>query len=713
MFKNKSKDALLISHHPISSQKIKNLIHLNDLKKLKKYSTINNNTNSNNNYNIYISSQCKKIFRKLANKYNRDAEYYNKKIITDIIDNEYSHLVATFKEYLIFGDYSEFLQDYFHMNEIQKYLPLIFEYYHSSTVIFPNYVSLEEKKYIYRNIQKKQQIINIQQEQEDQEKKKKNKNKEKKEKINDNDVINAESDSTSKSDVLTSHALNSILNQTNTSNNKKLFGINDNNNNTQDLIDFIEKIKKVEKKINMKNKNQKKRNKHIIAIHKGNNNLKKDNNKSNNTNTYNTLSTKNNTKAKEKSNIDTKSFSDRNIKSNYNLSSLNLNYNKNINKYFLLKLGQIKRRNEIKTTKNMLLELSSFNSSGKYKKMNFFANMNKKSQVLTEFCKGDKKYNNEKETSQNKKYNIKHGKRIKSYYGMNANNSRNKNIFCESALFSNNSNSSNKNIPKKNNSNFKVCSTLNNIHNDNILSSIDIEKKSKKFIPKKNRCIFDSNKIINVIYSKRAPLNTLKNSRNDSKKLITNKINKKHTNSKKKIIVPIEQKKSPNEKQKNFQFTTSVNDSKIPNPFEQRISPLYTKRNENKKYIKFALLSPKNISGKFSASRLIQKKQLNKNIQLNNKKLKLKKEINQKLKENKSNKVLIRKDFGEGSKYHFNTDFLTINNDPKIKGSPSLIDMKKSIDNKSIVNSIKNNIRYCRTKTLYNKIPEYYIKSQK
>jgi hypothetical protein len=572
---------------------------------------------------------------------------------------------------------------------------------------------LEEKKYIYRNIQKKQQIINIQQEQEDQEKKNKNKNKEKKEKINDNDVINAESDSTSKSDVLTSHALNSILNQTNTSNNKKLFGINDNNNNTQDLIDFIEKIKKVEKKINMKNKNQKKRNKHIIAIHKGNNNLKKDNNKSNNTNTYNTLSTKNNTKAKEKSNIDTKSFSDRNIKSNYNLSSLNLNYNKNINKYFLLKLGQIKRRNEIKTTKNMLLELSSFNSSGKYKKMNFFANMNKKSQVLTEFCKGDKKYNNEKETSQNKKYNIKHGKRIKSYYGMNANNSRNKNIFCESALFSNNSNSSNKNIPKKNNSNFKVCSTLNNIHNDNILSSIDIEKKSKKYIPKKNRCIFDSNKIINVIYSKRAPLNTLKNSRNDSKKLITNKINKKHTNSKKKIIVPIEQKKSPNEKQKNFQFTTSVNDSKIPNPFEQRISPLYTKRNENKKYIKFALLSPKNISGKFSASRLIQKKQLNKNIQLNNKKLKLKKEINQKLKENKSNKVLIRKDFGEGSKYHFNTDFLTINNDPKIKGSPSLIDMKKSIDNKSIVNSIKNNIRYCRTKTLYNKIPGYYIKSQK
>ncbi len=711
MFKNKSKDTLIISH-PINSQKIKNLIHLNDLKKLKKYSTINNNTNNNSNNN-YLERQCKKIFRKLANKYNRGADYYNKKIITDIIDNEYSHLVASFKEYLIYGDYSEFLQDYFHTKEIKKFLPLIFEYYHTSTVIFPNYVNLEEKKYIYRNIQKKQQIINVQQEQEEKDKKKNNKIKRKNE--NNNDVINADSDSTSKSDVLTSHALNSILNQTNTSNNRVLFGLNNNNNNSQDLVDFIEKIKNVEKKINLKNKNQKKRNKHIIAIHKGNNNnLKKDNNKSNNTNTCNTISTKNNTKGKEKSNIDTKSFSDKNIKNNYNLSSVNLNYSKNINKYFLLKLGQIKRRNEIKTTKNILLELSSFNSSAKYKKISFFANKSKNS-LLTEFCKGDiKKINNEKETTQIKNYNFKHIKRIKSYYGMNVNNSRNKNIFCESTIFSNNSNSSNKKLHNKNNSNFKVCSTLNNILNDNNIISID-EKKNKKLIPKKNRCVFDSKKIINVIYSKRVPLYTLKNSRNNSKKLIVNKTNKSsknNTNSKKKIIMPLEKKKSPNEKQKKYKFTTSANITKMQNPFESRISPLYSKRNENKKIIKFAMLSPNNISAKFSASRLIQKKQLNKNIQLNNKKFKLKKEIN-KMKENKSNKIIIKKDIVEGSKYHFNTDFLTINSELKRNRSPNLIDMKKSIDNKSIVNSIKNNLLHYRTKTLYNKLPGYFTKYQK
>jgi hypothetical protein len=164
MIKNKYKE--IIKTHPFNTKKIKNLIHLNDLKKLKKYSITNHN-NSN-----YITQQTKYIMRKLANKYNRNPEYYYRKIIADIIDNESSHLVASFKEYLIYGDYSEFLQGYFQMKDVIRFLPLIFDYYHSSTVIFPNYVALEEKKYIYKNIQKKQQIINIQQEQEEIDKKK-------------------------------------------------------------------------------------------------------------------------------------------------------------------------------------------------------------------------------------------------------------------------------------------------------------------------------------------------------------------------------------------------------------------------------------------------------------------------------------------------------------------------------------------------------------
>ena len=696
MIRNKSKEN--IKSHPFNTKKIKNLIHLNDLKKLKKYSIKNNN---NNSYNSYILHQTKLIMKKLANKYNRKPEYYYRKITNEIIDNESSHLVALFKEYLIYGDYSEFLQGYFHIKDIFKFLPLIFDYYHSSTVIFPNYVALLEKKYIYKNIQKKQQIINIQQEQEEIDKKIEKRKKEKEKKLNNNnEIMNLESESESKSDVLTPHVLNSILNQTNTSNNKKLFGIS-NNNTSEDLFEFIEKFQNIENKIILKNKNAKYRNKHIISIYKGNN-IKKENNKSNNTNTFNTLSTKNNTKGKEKSNIDAKSFSDKNIKNTYNLSSININHTKNINKHFLLKLGNIKRKNEMKTTKNILLELSSLNTSRKFKKINFFL----KNNHLTEFnrSKGSKKekINNKKDIVQNN--NFKHIKRIKSYYGINPSISRNKNIFCESTIFSNNSNSSNKNIPKNSRSTFRICSTVNNINKDKNKLSIDVDKKNKLVIPKKSNDFGDS-KIINVIYSKRLPFNySTKNFLNNSKKVLNNKINNN------KLKIPLKKKLNSKTKQKiqKPKMLFSRNDSKLPNPFQIKISPPHTNRNDNKKIIKYVLLSPSNITSKFSESKMIQKKELNKNLILNNKKLVIKKDNKKILKENKSNKVFKRKSIEREGHLNKYNGFLTLNIDKKTNFSQNPIDMKKLIDNRNIVHSIK--AKHLKTKALYNKISGHFIK---
>ena len=688
MINNKTKENIIKSYS-INSQKIKNLIHLNDLKKLKKYSIVT----YSNNYE-YILQQTKLILKKLAHKYNRGPEFYYKKVISDIIDNEPSHLVASFKEYLIFGDYSEFLQGYFNLSEVFKFLPLIFDYYHSSTVIFPNYVTLEEKKYIYKNIKKKQQIINIQQEQEELDEKIKKKKIEKKKTKNNNDIISYESDNTSESDVLTPHVLNSILNQTNTSNNIKLFGVNTTNNTSKELIDFIEKLKNEEKKICLKNKNQKNKNKHMIAIHKGNN-LKKDNNKSNNTNTCNTISTKNNTKGKEKSNIDGKSFSDKNIKKNYNLSSINLDYSKNINKHFLLKLNQIKRKNEEKTAKNILSELSCLNTSKKLKKINVFS---KKSKIITEYNKISKK-SKEKESIQIQNYNHKHIKRIQSCYGMNQNNSRNKKIFCESSLFSKDSNISNRNISKNCTLSFKICSTLNNIYKNDTLLSIDKSKKVKKIIPKKNNIKLDS-KIINVIYSKRLPSNySTKNCIKDAKKIFKNKINKN------KITIPIEKRTNSNKKSK---IKKSKYTSKMINPFEIKISPPNTNRNANKKILKFTLLSPNNINTKFITSRIIPKTLLNKNLQLNNKKIQLKKDIKKLLKENQSNKMIKRTNIIDGKQININHDFMTLNIEKNYKHNPSPIDMKKNLENRKIINSTKVNHR--RTKTLCNNLPDFYIK---
>ena len=701
MKKNKLKDNSFKSHQ-INSQKIKNLIHLNDLKKLKKYSMINSNS-----YDNYILRQNKLILKKLAKKYNRGIEFYRKKVISDIIDNETTHLVASFKEFLIYGDYSEFLQGYFHAREIKKFLPLIFDYYHSSTVIFPNYVILEEKKYIYKNIQKKQQIINVQQEQEEMENNEKKKEKEKEEeklKLDDDDNINFDSDSTSKSEILTSHALNSILNQTNTSNNIKLFGLNKNSNTSEDLVKFIEKLNNEEKKVSIKNKSNSKiknRNKHIISIHKGNNS-KKENNKSN-TNTYNTLSTKNNTKGKEKSNLDTKSFSDKNIKQNYNLSYLSLNHSKNINKNFLLKLDRMKRKRELKTTKNILIELSSLNTSRKFKKINFFYKKNKNSHILKEFNKSkmqikDKKYN-EKETIKN--YNFRHIKRIKSCYGMNNSYSRNKKMYSENTVFAINSN---KNINPYGFPNYKICSTLNNINtnitnNDNKLYSIEKDKKHK-MSKKKNKIIID-NRTINMIYSKHLPTNSSsKNYMNESLKTsrnIYNKINHQSTLPNKNNNTLKSQKKI---KYSNF----SPNNSKLSNPFETRVSPSSTFRNTNKKILKFALLSPDNINSKFSTTKIIPKKQFKKNIQMNAKKLKIKKDIKNILNENKSsNKLLIRNNIDKNSKININNDYLTINVDKNHCINP--IDMKKHI------NMMK--IGHYRTRTLCNQLSAYYKKDKK
>ena len=105
--------------------------------------------------------------------YKNSKNDFNIRMIDDILNNESTHLVAEFKDYLIMGDITEFLQKAYNIQECQKYLPKIYEYYNSCSVIFPNYVNLHESKYIYKNIRKKQKVIDNQQEQEEKKKSKK------------------------------------------------------------------------------------------------------------------------------------------------------------------------------------------------------------------------------------------------------------------------------------------------------------------------------------------------------------------------------------------------------------------------------------------------------------------------------------------------------------------------------------------------------------
>lgn len=274
----------------------------------------------------------KKVYKNFKNMY-VDDNYYNIQKIDEIINNEKSHLVAEFKDFLVKGDTAEFLLESYNYEEINLLYPQILEYYNENLFIFPNYVTLPESKYIYINIQKKQKIIDIQEE------------------IQDNENSKAEENNKT---VFTGNEIESLLNQTDTSGIKQYFGISEtnteNNNgidkNEQQILKLIDNINDIEKK-NITNHHYKSN-----TVYLKNNNISKfmkiDNNNNNdkifykvnqykfkginrNNNNYKERS-KNNSKAynSEIKNEEKKLSNKRNNLSQPNLKSQNTN-NKSLN----------------------------------------------------------------------------------------------------------------------------------------------------------------------------------------------------------------------------------------------------------------------------------------------------------------------------------------------------------------------------------------------
>lgn len=220
----------------------------------KSKSQTSHTTNKNIKKNIiekYISTRKlpsllsleRKIFKDFNFIYSNDENFYNIKVINEIICNESTHIVALFKDYLITGDYSEFLQGNYTKEECLDILPKIYDYYESCSVIFPNYIILPESKYIYKNIQRKQRVIDNQQELEQEQEEKKEKK----------EYTNYDS---SESKVFDTQAVDSILNQTDTSTIRKMMQCVDENDNDDynKVINMISKAEeeskeKTEKKI--------------------------------------------------------------------------------------------------------------------------------------------------------------------------------------------------------------------------------------------------------------------------------------------------------------------------------------------------------------------------------------------------------------------------------------------------------------------------------
>ena len=134
------------------------------------------------------------IFFSFKYKYYIDQFTYGTIVINNIIYNEKSNIVATFKDYLITDDLSEFLKRYYTKIESSIRLPRFYEYYETYSRIYPNYTILPEAKYIYKNIHKKQRMIDQQQVEESEERKKDSKKVKNKKKNNEKDdlVFNTE-----------------------------------------------------------------------------------------------------------------------------------------------------------------------------------------------------------------------------------------------------------------------------------------------------------------------------------------------------------------------------------------------------------------------------------------------------------------------------------------------------------------------------------------
>ena len=196
------------------------------------------------------------VFLKFNDFYSNKEDFYNIKVINEIICNESTHVVAAFKDYLINEDTSEFLQKFYTRKESKEALPKIFEYYDCCSVIFPNYVVLPESKYIYKNIQRKQRVIDNQQDLED------------KQELIKNGIIKIKDDD---NPVFNTVELDSILDQTNTSGIKRFFGIKNRNESNFEsknisIENIIKKISTVENFFQEIKNKKPKTNINLIAI---------------------------------------------------------------------------------------------------------------------------------------------------------------------------------------------------------------------------------------------------------------------------------------------------------------------------------------------------------------------------------------------------------------------------------------------------------------
>ena len=438
--------------------------------------------------------------------YNITSKKYLKNVINNIIYNEKTHIVAIFKDYLILDDNGEFLKRFYKLKESFTRLPKFFLYYDTYSKIFPSYNAIPEGKYIYRNILRKQRMIDLIEKMEIEQQNKLNKN------------ISFDDNNKKEKDVFDTNVFNSILNITNQENIESLFGIK-NKNIKEDDEKFFNDIEKIIINIEINEKHVE-NNKKIQNFFK-NNNIFNNSLFKNNINNNN-----NNSKIFNKSSINIFGNNKRNI---LNMSNkIKNNSNNDINKFTLIK--------------NKILLDKSHNKINKNSNININIEPNKNIQIKNTKIKY--KANSQKNIF-SRNFNLNNIKKDKNF--INSNNTRNFNLnysiykqngfnypstYRNLSNFTNLQNSSIDNLKRKTPSstksiNIKEKNPNNNNYsnNNNNPNVIYIINKNPKFTTNLN-FYNNINNYINVFPHKKTYNNNNINHSNEIKLLNNNNIKK-------------------------------------------------------------------------------------------------------------------------------------------------------------------------------------------
>ncbi len=557
--------------------------------------------------------------------YKKIEEKYNKLVVNSLMSNGKCHIVAVFKDYLIEDDHSEFLRRFYTKNESNPRLKKLYDYYEETSVIFPNYTPLIEAKYIYKNIMKKQKVIDEQQDLEDKQ------NYEKTHKIK-NEILRK------KDCVFDTFAYDEILNQSE-SILRIIFGINkkpkkknddnkciiqfpddykikkenrldtSNDNNNENENSSIENIKKIEDIINNISKfDEINKNKSKIKLSLTNNiknklklTLTNNNNNNNNNNNINT-------------NLITISTNNNNISTSYNkTNSINNNHSTHMQTKTSSKgkknLKKLKNTIKIENNNNydyklkykptvLRIPIKSLSPTLKYSHTknnesnistnsrnlrNNFTISSKSNRTNTQSLTNRKNYNNNN-NNYNHNYNLSMTKiniepkkisktklinfcsiDLNKNFGSNSNNNMLKTLFISN--LSNSPNSSNNNNNNNNNVN------INNNNNVNINNN-----KINKYHTKVRSVIGrNSMNFNNSEFFKTFTNNSKKNCRKSNNLIFENgAVTERKTNQKSKKTFHIKKLEELMNKNKNLIFHNNNNNNGY---YTER----YVKRKENKK----------------------------------------------------------------------------------------------------------------------------------